>query len=41
MAKYKCIICGYVEEGDCPPEKCPLCGVPSQNFVEVKEEEEK
>ena len=24
--KYVCPVCGYVYEGDNPPEKCPLCG---------------
>jgi rubrerythrin len=23
--KYKCPICGYVYEGENPPEKCPKC----------------
>lgn len=39
MKKYICIICGYVHEGEEPPEQCPLCGVPAQNFKEVAEEE--
>lgn len=26
MKKYICPVCGYVHEGDNPPEKCPLCG---------------
>ena len=26
--KYVCPVCGYVYEGDNPPEKCPVCGVP-------------
>lgn len=34
MEKYKCPLCGYVYEGDNPPEKCPLCGGPM-----IKEEE--
>ncbi len=24
--KYVCPVCGYVYEGDNPPEKCPICG---------------
>ena len=24
--KYVCPVCGYVYEGENPPEKCPLCG---------------
>ena len=26
MAKWVCTVCGYVHEGDTPPEKCPQCG---------------
>ncbi len=33
MAKYVCSVCGYVYEGDNPPEKCPQCGVPASKFV--------
>ncbi|MBQ3583862.1 MAG: NADH peroxidase [Lachnospiraceae bacterium] len=33
MAKYVCPICGYVHEGDQPPEKCPQCNVPGEKFV--------
>ena len=32
MAKYVCTVCGYVHEGDTPPEKCPQCGVPAEKF---------
>ena len=32
MAKYVCPVCGYVHEGDAPPEKCPQCGVPGAKF---------
>ena len=34
--KYVCPVCGYVYEGENPPEKCPLCGV---SLKEVNEEE--
>ena len=34
MAKYVCSICGYVHEGDTPPEKCPQCKAPASKFVE-------
>ena len=32
MAKWVCPVCGYVYEGDNPPEKCPQCGVPGSKF---------
>ncbi len=34
MKKFVCSVCGYVHEGDTPPEKCPICGVPASKFVE-------
>ncbi len=34
MKKFVCTICGYVHEGDCPPEKCPQCGAPASKFEE-------
>ena len=36
MKKFVCIICGYVHEGDCPPEKCPQCGAPASKIEEQK-----
>ena len=38
MKKFVCTVCGYVHEGDAPPEKCPQCGAPASKFVEQKEE---
>jgi len=34
MKKWICTICGYVHEGDTPPEKCPICGAPASKFAE-------
>ena len=34
MKKFVCPICGYVHEGDTPPEKCPICGVAGEKFLE-------
>ena len=34
MKTYVCPVCGYVHEGDAPPEKCPQCGVPGSKFIE-------
>ncbi|MCR5835210.1 MAG: NADH peroxidase [Lachnospiraceae bacterium] len=33
MMKYVCPVCGYVHEGDQPPEKCPVCNVPGEKFT--------
>lgn len=37
MAKFVCPVCGYVHEGDTPPEKCPQCGVPGSKFTKMEE----
>ena len=34
--KWVCSVCGYVHEGDTPPEKCPVCKVPAEKFNEQK-----
>ena len=39
MAKWVCSVCGYVHEGDTPPEQCPVCKAPAEKFVEQKEGE--
>ncbi len=36
MAKWVCSVCGYVYEGDTPPEKCPVCNAPASKFNESK-----
>lgn len=38
MKKWICTVCGYVWEGENPPEKCPQCGVPASKFIEQKGE---
>ena len=35
MAKYVCPVCGYVYEGDNPPEECPVCHVSGDQFKAV------
>ena len=35
MKKWKCTVCGYIHEGDEPPEKCPECGADRSKFVEI------
>jgi rubrerythrin len=34
MKKFICTVCGYVHEGDHPPEKCPQCKAASHKFKE-------
>ena len=33
MAKWICSVCGYVHEGDTPPESCPQCKAPASKFT--------
>ena len=33
--KWKCPVCGYVYEGDNPPESCPVCHAPGYRFEPV------
>lgn len=37
MKKWKCTVCGYVHEGDEPPEVCPVCGADRSLFELVEE----
>ena len=37
MKRFVCAICGYVHEGDNPPEFCPQCKAPASKFSEQKE----
>ena len=38
MKKYRCVICGYIHEGNEPPEKCPLCQMPSDKFELIEDD---
>jgi rubrerythrin len=33
MKKYVCSVCGFVHEGDSPPEKCQVCKASAAKFV--------
>ena len=37
--KWRCTVCGYIHEGDEAPERCPMCKVPKEKFVELVEKE--
>ena len=37
--KWICEVCGYVHEGDQPPEKCPVCQAPASKFKKQAEGE--
>jgi len=37
MKKFVCDLCGYVHEGDAPPDACPICKAPASKFSEQGE----
>jgi len=37
MKKFVCELCGYVHEGEAPPEVCPVCKAPAAKFAEQGE----
>ncbi len=39
MAKWICSVCGYVYEGENPPEFCPQCKAPASKFTKQAEGE--
>ena len=39
MKKWECTVCGYIHEGEEPPEICPVCGADRSKFVEIVTEE--
>ncbi len=41
VKKWECTVCGYIHEGETPPDECPVCGVGPEFFKEVVEKEEK
>ena len=39
--KFRCLVCGYIHEGENAPEECPLCHVGPEDFEELAEAEGK
>ncbi len=37
MNKFKCAACGYIHDEDGASEKCPKCGAPVAQFIELDE----
>ena len=37
--KFRCLVCGYVYEGENPPAACPQCRAKGDKFVEVVEDQ--
>ncbi|MFC1489351.1 rubredoxin-like domain-containing protein [Thermodesulfobacteriota bacterium] len=40
MKRWECTVCGYIHEGDEPPQKCPVCGADKSMFVLLEPEQE-
>ena len=36
--KWVCSVCGYVWEGEQPPERCPQCNAPASKFIKQESE---
>lgn len=36
--KFRCLVCGYVYEGENPPAECPVCHAKADKFIELKED---
>lgn len=34
MKKFVCTVCGYIHEGENPPDICPICKAPASKFKE-------
>ena len=32
---WRCSVCGYVHEGEAPPDACPVCGVSASEFEDI------
>ena len=37
--RFRCLVCGYVYEGENPPAECPICHAKADKFAEIKEDE--
>ncbi len=35
---WQCMVCGYAVVAENPPEKCPDCGAPQEQFLLVEED---
>ena len=38
---WKCSVCGYMHDGDTPPDVCPKCGAPAEKFNALSDEDAK
>ncbi|HZK43114.1 MAG TPA: FAD-dependent oxidoreductase [Syntrophomonadaceae bacterium] len=40
QTKWRCVVCGYIHEGEEPPNICPACGVGKESFEKLDLEDE-
>ncbi len=33
--RWRCLICGYIHDGEQPPFRCPVCGAPAKLFERI------
>lgn len=38
MKKWICSVCGYKHDGDLPPNECPHCFAPQEDFIEIDQD---
>lgn len=38
--KWKCSVCGFIHEGERPPDECPQCSSSAREFLEFKEKKQ-
>ncbi len=36
--RWRCLICGYIHDGEKPPYRCPVCGAPAKMFEPVPQD---
>ena len=34
--RFRCLVCGYIHEGDTAPDECPICHAPAEKFEEIE-----
>lgn len=39
MPLWKCQVCNFIFEGVAPPDKCPKCGAPKEQFKQLSDQE--
>ncbi len=39
VKKFRCMVCGYIHEGETAPQECPICHVGAEKFEELVETE--